>query len=115
MTRHPFSSVPRWLSMTVSLDVKIAQRYTKLYGRRSIWRFQSHKHQRMGRDTFMENQFVRKESGGVIIKLKDGQTEILKFDVDENCEVIGKTFDRPYEGQICKAVMFPVTIEYQRA
>lgn len=55
---------------------------------------------------------LRKEAqqGEKLLKLKDGQTEIVKFDLDENGEVLGHTFDREYDGKKSKAVMFPVTM-----
>jgi hypothetical protein len=54
---------------------------------------------------------TRKEtSGGDLLKLKDGQLEIVKFDLDEKGEVVGRMFDRDWEGKKSKAVLFPVTM-----
>jgi hypothetical protein len=55
---------------------------------------------------------LRKQQGGDILKLKDKQTEVVKFDLSADGEVIGKTFDRvyPMTGKKSKAVMFPVTV-----
>jgi hypothetical protein len=54
---------------------------------------------------------LRKEkSQGELLKLKSGQTEIVKFDLDERDEVVGHTFEREYEGKKSFAVMFPVTM-----
>ena len=54
---------------------------------------------------------LRKESNqGELLKLKSGQTEIVRFDLDQNGEVIGRTFEREYEGKKSMAVMFPVTM-----
>jgi len=54
---------------------------------------------------------LRKEtSGGDLLKLKYSQTEIVKFDINENGEVVGHIFDRDYKGKKTKAVMFPLTV-----
>jgi hypothetical protein len=53
---------------------------------------------------------LKEKQGGELLKLKDRQTEIVKFDLDENGEVVGHTFEREYKGKKSTAVMFPVTI-----
>lgn len=50
--------------------------------------------------------------GGEILKAKYKETAIVKFDLDENGNVMGRIIDRGYKptGKKSRAVLFPITV-----
>jgi len=52
---------------------------------------------------------LQQETKGEFIKLGDGQTAVIKLDLNEDGTVKGDIFERKYKDKASKAVKFPVT------
>jgi hypothetical protein len=52
---------------------------------------------------------LQKETKSEFIKLADGQTVVVKLDLNEDGTVRGDIFERKYKDEVSKAVKFPIT------
>lgn len=52
---------------------------------------------------------LQRETTSEFLKIEDGQTVVVKLDLNEDGSVKGQIFDRKYKDKVSKAVKFPIT------